>query len=291
MKLDADATQRPTRESQAHTFVVTGMAYAIDEADLGRFPTLAELVQAWTQQTRAARSRGGDVVYIDFTRQPEFTYVSSSVSADDSIGADCVRYESEFEERGNRNVPRGWVLAIRLYGIACRHPEAHDVLIDLSFSERARQGAPNPDPDAWGALLAGAQTTLSSLQFESLARPAAASPTITLTRGMPLPPEGLAAGTLGPDDPEFPDHSSFETWHFEAGAGERVRIRMESDSFDAALALVRLTDGDFELLASSVEGRDARIDYRAPIDGEYVLIASSYRPQASGAYTIELERR
>jgi hypothetical protein len=171
LKLDADATRRPTREFMAHTFLVMGGTYTIQEADLERFPTLEEFVQAWTEQTRGSFTPTRDEMYVDFNPTRGFTYVSSSVSVDASMGADCVRYESEFEERGNENVPRSWVLSFRTTGVTCRHPDASNLLVDIVFSERMRKGAPNPDPGAWEALLLGVQATFNSLRLESLDPP------------------------------------------------------------------------------------------------------------------------
>jgi hypothetical protein len=173
LKLDADVTQRPTREFMAHTLGMLGFAYSVQEADRERFPTLEEFMRAWAEQGRGTRALGSDTVYVDFAPAPGFTHVSSSIRADDTVGTDCVRYESEFEERGNRNVPRGWVLAMHVNGIACRHPDDPGLLIDIAFSERMRKGAPNPDPAASERLLAQAQATLQSLRFERLETPAA----------------------------------------------------------------------------------------------------------------------
>ncbi|HEU0013757.1 MAG TPA: PPC domain-containing protein [Longimicrobium sp.] len=83
----------------------------------------------------------------------------------------------------------------------------------------------------------------------------------------------------------------YDAYHYAGRAGERVRIRMDSDDFDAALVLGRMRGGEFEALASIDDGgggTNARLDAVLPADGEYIVRATSFGARQTGAYRILL---
>ena len=118
----------------------------------------------------------------------------------------------------------------------------------------------------------------------------------TPSRGSLIEAGETAEGALHDGLPQLNDGSYYETWYFEGQNEERYRIRMRSDAFDTFLILGRISDGRFIELVRGDDGplllsRDARINFRLPADGEYVIYANSYRAFATGAYELTLERR
>jgi hypothetical protein len=109
----------------------------------------------------------------------------------------------------------------------------------------------------------------------------------------------LRAGTavrdaLEEDDEQLEGGAHFHDWSYTAAAGERLRITLRSDDFDTYLAIGRTVNGVFQSLEEDDDGAggtDSRLDYTVPAAGEYTVRAHSYRPGATGTYSLELERR
>jgi len=81
-------------------------------------------------------------------------------------------------------------------------------------------------------------------------------------------------------------------YHFEGLAGGIVRIelRANNSNIDSALAII-LPDGSKVSPSSwqNADGKDAVCDnYELPLDGEYRIIATTYRMKTGGAYTLIL---
>ncbi|MFN4295724.1 MAG: PPC domain-containing protein [Brevundimonas sp.] len=90
------------------------------------------------------------------------------------------------------------------------------------------------------------------------------------------------------------DASFYDDYRFQARAGERLRITMVSNEFDAFLALGRGLAEDFVLLASDDDGlsdTNSLIEHEIDETGWYTLRANSYAPNSTGAYVISIERR
>ncbi|MFN3814896.1 PPC domain-containing protein [Brevundimonas sp.] len=90
------------------------------------------------------------------------------------------------------------------------------------------------------------------------------------------------------------DSSFYDDYRFQAAEGDRLRITMVSNEFDAFLALGRGLAEDFILLASDDDGlsdTNSLIEHTFDEAGWYTLRANSYSPNATGAYVISIERR
>jgi hypothetical protein len=103
-------------------------------------------------------------------------------------------------------------------------------------------------------------------------------------------PRRLAAGstvesTLVDDD--------YEEWLYSGSAGERVRVRMQSGSFDTVLQIGMMRDGQFHPLADnddeSDESTDSLLEFPLPENGQYVIRAGAFRPGTAGSYTLRLD--
>jgi hypothetical protein len=86
----------------------------------------------------------------------------------------------------------------------------------------------------------------------------------------------------------------YDVWTFRGRSGQRITAAMESPDFDTYLNLGRMTNGEFESLATDddggQEGTNSRLSHVLTEDGEYVIRASSYG-DAGGAYTLSLQER
>lgn len=82
--------------------------------------------------------------------------------------------------------------------------------------------------------------------------------------------------------------SPVQVWSYEGRAGERIRIDLRSDAFDAYLGI---HGPGFESAATNDdggEGLDSRLCVELPEDGEYRLLAGTFSSSASGGYTLEV---
>ncbi|HEX8390725.1 MAG TPA: hypothetical protein VF665_00090 [Longimicrobium sp.] len=115
-----------------------------------------------------------------------------------------------------------------------------------------------------------------------LAAPASAQRTLN--------PGQLTRGTLSSSDPRLPDRTYYDEYMFAGRRGETVIVTLESDAFDAYLYLGTMRRGTFQELARDDDGggtQNARLEYRLPEDGTYVIRASSLAP-TTGEYRITL---
>jgi hypothetical protein len=87
---------------------------------------------------------------------------------------------------------------------------------------------------------------------------------------------------------EYSDH-----YRFTARRGERVRISLAAEDMDTYLILQR-PDGSRDANDDTQEnGRpslNSRLDTVLAEDGDYVIVATTYRPDATGDYRLSLER-
>lgn len=97
------------------------------------------------------------------------------------------------------------------------------------------------------------------------------------------------AGELTRSDPRLTDNSRYHMWRFSGRGRDLVQIDMMSSDFDAFLLLHDA--GGRELIRNDDggEGLNARIVYTLPYDGEYRIIANTYREGARGNYTLRLQ--
>lgn len=100
-------------------------------------------------------------------------------------------------------------------------------------------------------------------------------------------------GELTASAPTLDDGSHYAIWTFVGRAGERVRVTLRSEDFDAYLAVGRLKDGacvaDCETDDDSGGGTDARLSYTLPGDGTFSIRVNTLREGETGAYTLSLD--
>ena len=99
------------------------------------------------------------------------------------------------------------------------------------------------------------------------------------------------AGDLDPQDRRAASGKYQELHTFDGDAGEPIRVEMRSADFDTFLAVVTpsgeaLTNDDFE-------GDQTRsvVEFVMPEAGRYQIVATSYRADATGDYTLRLSQR
>ncbi len=102
-------------------------------------------------------------------------------------------------------------------------------------------------------------------------------------------------GALDENDSMAPGDSSFyDDYRFQARSGDRLRITMVSNEFDAFLMLGRGLADEFEVLASDDDGlsdTNSLIEHEISQSGWHTVRANSYAPGSTGAYVISIERR
>ncbi len=90
------------------------------------------------------------------------------------------------------------------------------------------------------------------------------------------------------------DTSYYDDYRFQVAEGDRLRLTMVSNEFDAFLALGEGLAEDFVLIASdddSLSDTNSLIEHEFDEAGWYTLRANSYAPNATGAYVITIERQ
>ena len=103
-----------------------------------------------------------------------------------------------------------------------------------------------------------------------------------------------ARGTLTESDALAEDGSNFDAYRINLAAGEKLKIVMASNDFDAFVAIGReKADGEFELITSdddSFADNHAVIEPEIDEAGVYVIRANSYGANATGDYVLIVER-
>lgn len=126
---------------------------------------------------------------------------------------------------------------------------------------------------------------------------------IELTDRGPQPAPGsvligdTARGSLTDTDAIAEDGSYYDAYAFQVAEGEKLRITMVSNDFDAFLEVGRDGDGEggaWESLVSdddSLSDTHAKIEWTAETGGTYVLRARSFAQGQLGAYALTVERK
>lgn len=100
-------------------------------------------------------------------------------------------------------------------------------------------------------------------------------------------------GMLSDDDTLTDEGALTDLYRLQAKAGEKLRLIMVSNDFDAFIEIGR--DGDsFSRMAFDDDGLSdthAQLDWEAPEDGVYLIRARSYAANQTGAYALSVERR
>lgn len=123
---------------------------------------------------------------------------------------------------------------------------------------------------------------------------------IRLTDRGPQPRPGsimmgaTARGTLSDNDAVAEDGSFYDAYRVRLTEGDKVRITMSSNDFDAFLNLGREEDGSFESIVTDDDGlsdTNAKIDWTVDRTGTYVIRANSYASGKTGAYVLTVGRQ
>ena len=112
-------------------------------------------------------------------------------------------------------------------------------------------------------------------------------------RTTPLRGGESVEGELGEGDSEMEDGRWYDAYVYTGRAGERLRIDLRSEAFDAYVAIGRMVDGQFQEIASNDdaedgEGLDSRVEVELPEDGRYVIQATSFGVGAEGEYQLSV---
>ncbi len=116
---------------------------------------------------------------------------------------------------------------------------------------------------------------------------ASVAPSVAGAQGVVAPGQTVR-GTLASGDETLQSGEFADTWRLQGRRGQRLTIRLAATAFDPYL-LVRGPGGlsaDNDDDATERGSRNARIDLTLEADGEIRVVATSYRPGESGAYTL-----
>ena len=102
-----------------------------------------------------------------------------------------------------------------------------------------------------------------------------------------------ARGTLGEDDAISDEGAFYDAYRISAKAGDKLRVTMVSNEFDAYLDIGREDEaGGFTSVVSdddSLSDTHAKIDWSVEEEGDYVIRARSFASGQSGAYALTVE--
>lgn len=95
------------------------------------------------------------------------------------------------------------------------------------------------------------------------------------------------SGTLAAGDRRLGSGEYFDTYTFQARAGDRFVIEMISGQFDPYVGVAG-PGGFSEEIDDGGEGTNSRLAFAAPATGTYTITATSFRPGETGSYTLRL---
>jgi hypothetical protein len=101
----------------------------------------------------------------------------------------------------------------------------------------------------------------------------------------------IANASISATDIQTSAGAYLDAYWFTGQQGDEVQIRMNSSAFDSFLIL-QANSGDPPIAFddNSGGGRDALIRFRLPATGNYVIIATPYARNQTGAYTLTLNK-
>ncbi len=106
--------------------------------------------------------------------------------------------------------------------------------------------------------------------------------------GAPLTLGQVTASALGGGDDQLVSGEYVERFTFEGRAGQRVRIAMTSSAVDAYIILVSPNGGQEENDDAAAGVTDSRMDAVLSEDGDYTIIATTYRPGEAGDFQLSV---
>jgi hypothetical protein len=121
------------------------------------------------------------------------------------------------------------------------------------------------------------------------------APPVVRTPPRPIAVGGTASGEITDRDPALPDGSRYHLYRFEGRSGDRVRIILRSDDFDAFLAVGLPGSGgeELEVIESDDDGgggTDSLLELTLPQSGTHLIRVQPLFSSEMGAYTLLLER-
>lgn len=141
-------------------------------------------------------------------------------------------------------------------------------------------------------LLAVTMTTAGLVAAAPLdaqrARPAAAQ----ASPHRPIRPGAEVTDSLNAASPRVDGRGGFRTYRFDASMGKRYVIAMNADDFDAYVWVAQEVAGLTDELDSDDDGgggTNARLRFRPPADGSYIIVAQSLSEDGAGRFTLRLE--
>jgi hypothetical protein len=111
----------------------------------------------------------------------------------------------------------------------------------------------------------------------------------------PLRPGEAIADSIVSSDPRIADRGGFRTYRLTVSAAKRYIISMDGEGFDAFVWVARAVGGLTEEIASDddsgggPEGTNARLRFRPPADGTYLVVAQSLSEDGSGRFVLQVE--
>jgi hypothetical protein len=100
-------------------------------------------------------------------------------------------------------------------------------------------------------------------------------------------------GSITSSDPRLDDDSHYDLYTFRSAAGERFRVTLRSEDFDAYLAVGRIEGDECTEYCESDDdgagGTDAQVTLRFPEAGTYTIRANTLSGDQTGDYTVQLE--
>jgi hypothetical protein len=120
-------------DSDTHAFAATAITQLVQR----NFVSLDEF-RDYVKQSQATS--------IDPARQ---SILENDAVVDKSVGGYCVRYHVKTEDRGAHKEP----LRMVSYGVMCMHPTIPQLLVEVGYSERGRDGELDPELRAEGNSL------------------------------------------------------------------------------------------------------------------------------------------
>jgi hypothetical protein len=124
--------------------------------------------------------------------------------------------------------------------------------------------------------------------------PAPNVPVSRVTPAVPLRLGQVVNGSLARGDSQMASGEFQDQYRFSARRGERVRIEMTATGDMDTMLMLRRPDGsqdsndDAEF--NGQESLNSRIDTVLAEDGDYVIVATTYRPNTTGGYRLSLQQ-
>ncbi|HRQ79062.1 MAG TPA: PPC domain-containing protein [Gemmatimonadaceae bacterium] len=103
------------------------------------------------------------------------------------------------------------------------------------------------------------------------------------------------ADSIGASTPRISGRGGFRTYRLNASAGKRYIISLDGEGFDAFVWVAREVGGLTEELASDDDsgggpaGTNARLRFRPPSDGSYIIVAQSLQEDGRGPFVLRVE--